>query len=294
MIRLPVHLRFHALALALVAVATPVESVYAQSGTEDTNPVQAWRFPVGERMEFSVSWGRVRLGEGSLEVEAIEEIDGRAGYRVAMEMWGGPPFYRVQDRQITWILPDPLSSLRFEQRLSEGSYKRDTRYSFDLTGMTYDRHDLVDGQWRAKSEETAVPILEGALDDISFLFLARLLPLEVGQRYELDRYFKREGNPVVIEVLRREEIRVPAGRFQTIVLRPIIQTGGAFGDGGEAELYLTDDEHRAIVRLKTSMAVGSGNLFLTSYQAGDGELIPVAGPAAASADVPSSAGEDLP
>ena len=232
------------------------------------------------------------MGEGSLEVEAIEEIDGHAGYRVAMEMWGGPPFYRVQDRQISWIQPDPLSSLRFEQRLSEGSYKRDTRYSFDLTEMTYDRHDLADGQWRAKAEETAVPILEGALDDISFMFLARLLPLEVGQRYELDRYFKESGNPVVIEVLRREEIRVPAGTFQTIVLRPIIQTGGAFGDGGEAELYLTDDDRRAIVRLKTSMAVGSGNLFLTSYQPGEGELIPVAERSAVSAD--AEARGDLP
>jgi hypothetical protein len=226
-------------------------------------------------MEFSVSWGRVRLGEGSIEVEAIESIDGQDAYRVAMEAWGGPPFYRVQDRQVSWIRPRPLSSIRFEQRLSEGSYKRDTRYTFDLDGMTYDRHDLVEDEWRARDDETDVAILAGALDDVSFLFLARLLPLEVGQRYEFDRYFKDEGNPVVIEVLRREEIRVPAGTFQTIVVRPIIQTGGAFGDDGEAELYLTDDEHRAIVRLKTSMAVGSGNLFLTRYLPGDGELIPV-------------------
>lgn len=245
------------------------------AAAQSAGPEEAWRFPVGERMEFSVSWGRVRLGEGSIEVEAIESIDGREGYRVAMEAWGGPPFYRVQDRQVSWILPSPLSSMRFEQRLREGSYKRDTRYDFDLDSGTYDRHDIVEGEWRARDEETDVPILEGALDDVSFLFFARLLPLEVGQRYEFDRYFKDSGNPVVIEVLRREEVRVPAGTFQTIVLRPIIQTGGAFGDGGEAELYLTDDDRRAIVRLKTSMAVGSGNLFLTRYEPGDGELIPV-------------------
>lgn len=255
-----------------IAGAAPAR---AQSPAPEADLVQAWHFPVGERMEFSVSWGRVRLGEGSIEVEAIETIDGHEGYRVAMEAWGGPPFYRVQDRQVSWIRPRPLSSIRFEQRLSEGSYKRDTRYDFDLEGMTYDRHDLVDAEWRARDEETDVPILEGALDDVSFLFLARLLPLEVGQRYEFDRYFKDEGNPVVIEVLRREEIRVPAGTFQTIVVRPIIQTGGAFGDGGEAELFLTDDDRRAIVRLKVGMAVGAGNLFLTDYQPGEGALIPI-------------------
>jgi hypothetical protein len=270
------------------------ERALAQSVAADVDPVEAWRFPVGERMEFSVSWGRVRLGEGSIEVEAIDSIAGHNAYRVAMEAWGGPPFYRVQDRQVSWIRPQPFSSVRFEQRLSEGSYKRDTRYSLDLEGMTYDRHDIVEGEWRARGEETDIPILPGALDDVSFLFFARLLPLEVGQRYEFDRYFKEAGNPVVIEVLRREEIRVPAGTFQTIVLRPIIQTGGAFGDGGEAELYLTDDERRVIVRLKIGMAVGAGNLFLTGYEPGDGPLIPV--DASPSTNLPDSpdAERDLP
>ncbi len=272
-----------------VGAAGPVR---AQS--PDANPVEAWHFPVGERMEFSVSWGRVRLGEGSIEVEAVEAIDGHDGYRVAMEAWGGPPFFRVQDRQVSWIRPQPLGSMRFEQRLSEGSYKRDTRYTFDLDSMTYDRQDIIEGEWRARDDETDVPFLEGALDDVSFLFFARLLPLEVGQRYEFDRYFKDSGNPVVIEVLRREEIRVPAGTFRTIVVRPIIQTGGAFGDGGEAELYLSDDDRRLIVRLKTSMAVGSGNLFLTGYEPGDGELIPVAAPVSAAPADPDRALGDLP
>lgn len=271
------------LLLSLAGAGTPALAG-AQSAPPDSVAVEAWRFPVGERMEFSVSWGRVRLGEGSLEVEAIESLDDREAYRVAMEMWGGPPFYRVQDRQVSWIQPHPLGSVRFEQHLSEGSYKRNTRYLFDLDGMTYDRFDLVEGEWRGREEESGVDIAEGVLDDISFLYFARLLPLEVGKTYVYNRYFKEKGNPVVIEVLRREEIRVPAGTFQTIVVRPIIQTGGAFGDGGEAELYLTDDDRRAIVRLKTSMAVGSGNLYLTHYEPGEGALIPIEQASAAAGD----------
>lgn len=262
--------------LTLFALLPGVQDAAGQSADSTPAASREWPFPVGERMEFSVTWGRMRLGQGSLAVEAIDSIGGHAGYRVALEMWGGPPFYRVQDRQVSWIRPsEPLSSLRFEQRLHEGSYRRDRRYDFGQETLTYDRLDLEDGEWRPHEPEMDVPIPEGVLDDLSYLFLARLLPLEVGQRYEFDRYFKESGNPVVIEVLRREEIRVPAGTFQTIVLRPIIRTGGVFGDGGEAELYLTDDERRAIVRLTTSMKIGSGNLFLTSYEPGDGSLIPL-------------------
>jgi hypothetical protein len=284
-----------ALTLCLVAglwsastgpLRAPTSEAAQDASGSDT--LRAWTFPVGERMEYSVTWGRVRLGGGSLTIEAIDTIGPHPGYRIALEMSGGPPFYRVNDRQITWIRPEPLGSLRFEQSLREGGYKRDTRYVFDVDELEYSRFDIKDGDWRLRDEETAVPIPEGALDDLAYLYFARLLPLEVGQRYEFDRYFKESGNPVVIEVLRKEEIRVPAGTFRTVVLRPIIQTGGVFGDGGEAELYVTDDDRRAIVRLKTSMAVGSGNMFLTHYEAGEGALIPAAEPETASSHEPDS------
>ena len=265
----------HAVVLAAFAAAlTQGKPASAQEADNSVDGLRPWAFPVGERMEYSVNWGRLRLGEGALTVEAIDTIGSHPGYRIALEMAGGPPFYRVDDRQVTWVRPFPLGSLQFVQRLREGSYHRDTRYEFDLERSSYDRWDIRDGEWRPREEETDIAIPEGALDDLSFLYFARLLPLEVGQRYRLDLYFKESGNPVVIEVLRREEIRVPAGTFNTIVLRPIIRTGGVFGDGGEAELYLSDDDRRAIVRLKTSMKIGSGNMYLTKYDPGDGPLIP--------------------
>ena len=58
------------------------------------------------------------------------------------------------------------------------------------------------------------------------------------------------------------------GTFNTIVVRPIIKTGGIFAEGGEAELYLTDDERRIPVRVKTRMSIGTANFYLTDYDPG--------------------------
>lgn len=232
-------------------------------------PAVDWHFPVGERMEYSVTLGGLRLGEGSLTIEAVDTLWSQPSYRVAWEMEGGPPFYRVQDRQVSWMRPGPLTSLRFDQQLRQGGYRRDRRYLLDPDSLTYTRYDAVDGRYVADASERSVPIPPGALDEVSFLFLARLLPLEVGRRFEFDSYFQEERNPVILEVLRREEIRVPAGRFETVVVRPIIKAGGMFGEGGEAEVYVSDDERRLIVRLKTWMKVGSGNMYLTRYEPGD-------------------------
>jgi hypothetical protein len=189
-------------------------------------------------------------------------------------MEGGPPFYRVEDRIVSWIQPDPYRSLQFAQNQKEGNYRRNRKIVLDADAQTYTRFDLKDGEYVQHSNEADIPIPPDALDEISYLYMVRLLPLEVGQRYEFERYFKEDGNPATVEVLRREEIRVPAGRFNTIVLRPEVATDGMFGEGGEAEVYLTDDEFRIPVRLKTSLIVGSGNMFLTGYDPGEGgELI---------------------
>ena len=249
--------------------ATPGRTIHV-----DPDTLYPWSYPVGERMEYSVTWEGIRLGSGSLSVEAIDSIQNRAVYRVVLEMEGGPPFYRVEDRIVSWIQPDPYRSLQFAQNQKEGNYRRNRKIVLDADAQTYTRFDLKDGEYVQDSNEADIPIPPDALDEISYLYMVRLLPLEVGQRYEFDRYFKEDGNPATVEVLRREEIRVPAGRFNTIVLRPEVATDGMFGEGGEAEVYLTDDEFRIPVRLKTSLIVGSGNMFLTGYDTGEGgELI---------------------
>ena len=107
------------------------------------------------------------------------------------------------------------------------------------------------------------------LDDVSFLYFTRSLPLEVGDEYTLDRYFKESGNPVVIKVLGLETIEVPAGKFETIVVQPFIQTKGMFSQGGEAKLYFTNDERRLLVQMKSKVpVVGSLTLQLKGITEG--------------------------
>jgi hypothetical protein len=91
----------------------------------------------------------------------------------------------------------------------------------------------------------------------------------VGKTYTLPRYFKKDGNPVIIEVERRDVRETPAGTFNTIVVRPTIKTSGLYKEGGEAELHFTDDENRYLVYMRVGMAVvGSLTLHLESIVPG--------------------------
>jgi hypothetical protein len=110
------------------------------------------------------------------------------------------------------------------------------------------------------------PSVRNPLDDGSFLYFLRTIPLAVGETYSFDRYFRPDRNPVTIRVLRRERIRVPAGEFDAIVIQPIIKSKGLFSENGHAEVWLSDDADHIMLQMKSGLKIGSLNLYLRSYR----------------------------
>lgn len=213
-------------------------------------------FGVGERAEYQVKLGAVSVGSGSLSVLSNETIHGHSTMKLQMRISGGIPLARVNDVYESWLDPDDLFSRRFHQNLHEVRYRRNRTFDFFPERRS----------WRRNNGETGTLASDKPLDDLSFLYYARTLPLTVGETYRLNRYFKESGNPVVLHVVRRETVRVPAGSFRTIVVRPTIQTDGIFGEDGEAEVYFTDDDRRIPVLVKTRVgAIGNLTMHLRRF-----------------------------
>jgi hypothetical protein len=214
-------------------------------------------FGPGEKAEYRLKLAGVGVGRGSLEMLGVEMVNGRPAYRARMTVQGGVPGARVNDLYETWIDTAGLYSRRFHQKLHEVRYRRDRTYDFNPERRT----------WRRENGETGTLPTSQPLDDLSFLYHARTLPLTVGETYTLRNYFKEDGNPVVLRVVRRETVEVPAGRFRTVVVRPVIQTRGLFGEGGQAEVYFTDDARRIVVLIRSRVpVVGSLTMHLERYQ----------------------------
>jgi hypothetical protein len=217
-------------------------------------------FGPGERAEYQVKLGIFSVGDGLMEVSGIEPVRGRPSYRFSWKIEGGIPFARVNDHFQSWMDIETLASRRFIQEIHEVRYHRYRHFEI------YPEEGRWELQGAGEVEEFTVPI---PLDDIAFVYFVRTLPLEVGETYEFELYFRQDRNPVTLEVLRRERITVPAGTFDTIVIRPIIKSDGLFGEGGDAELYFTDDDRRVLVRLESRvLSIGSLSLHLREYREG--------------------------
>jgi hypothetical protein len=214
-------------------------------------------FGVGERMEFEVRFGRLKVGNAHMEVVALEQLRGRPAWHTAFWVQGGNFLYRVNDVYESWIDAETLSSLRFVQELEEGG--KNTTRKFEIYP---ERSIFIQTNKKEWKEEQSV---SNPLDDGSFLYFIRTIPLEVGKTYDFNRYFRPDRNPVRIKVLRKERVRVPAGTFNAIVIQPVIKTKGIFSENGHAEIWLSDDDRHIMLQLKSRLSFGSLNLYLKSY-----------------------------
>jgi hypothetical protein len=89
------------------------------------------------------------------------------------------------------------------------------------------------------------------------MYFMRTQALEVGQEYKLDLYFRTEKNPVILRVEKREEMELPDGsKVQCLVVAPIVGDRGMFAPRQEARVWLTDDERRLPVQIRTRYPFG--------------------------------------
>jgi hypothetical protein len=239
--------------VATVAIAEPSSAPIA-SVLPETARV-AVPFGVGEKLEYEVKFGPLSVGRGSMEVLPMDTIRGHEAWHTVFRVRGGTFFYKVDDRFESWIDTRNFASLRHIQDINEGSRDRERWFEIFPERGTY-----------VEDNKPEKPSVHEPLDDGSFLYFIRTVPLEVGKTYEFMRYFRPDRNPVKIAVLRRERIKVPAGTFDAIVIRPSIKTKGIFSENGQAEVWLSEDDKRIMLQMKSKLSFGSLSLYLKSYR----------------------------
>jgi len=244
-----------------VAAAPPDSLQCAPSETRMAVPKTVVRPPFadGEDLVYDVSFGKVHVGSGRMRFTGRDTVRGHAVWTATFTISGGFSWVSVHDTTTSWFDSSTFTSLRFVQLLNEpGGHPHRIMQIFP------------DRQIYRKNAEPERASVADPVDDVSLVYLIRTLALQPGQCYEFHRYFEPDGNPVVVHVLRRESVTVPAGTFSAIVLRPEIRTSGIFSQHGRAELWLSDDSTHTVLQLTSHLSFGSINLYLKQAAAGIG------------------------
>jgi hypothetical protein len=241
--------------LLLASAATmPLVAQMTHSATADGD-VMYRPFAVGETLRYSVRVGPLGRGSAVMTLNKEDTVRGRRVFHSTFKIDGSLLFFKVDDLYESWFDPNTLVSVRYHQKIDQGSYDRNRTYEIFAERGVYREPDGRE-----------VPTVDRPLDDGAFLYFLRTIPLEVGRTYNFNRYFKPDRNPVRVVVVRKERIKVPAGEFNAIVLQPKIKAKGIFNENANAEVWISDDESRMMLQMKTKLPFGSVTFQLRSVE----------------------------
>ena len=151
---------------------------------------------------------------------------------------------------------DGIFTWRFEKHIREGKFSADKYVEYDQ----YHRNVIT------KKDTMPVPLY--VQDILSSFYYARTVPMKVGHPFDIDNYADGKVYQLKVLVHRKEQIKVPAGSFNCIVIEPVLKGEGLFNQKGKLTIWLTDDERRIPVLMKSKVVIGSIDARLKSFKIG--------------------------
>lgn len=220
----------------------------APPGAPTTPGARQLPFAVGEQLGYSVVVARFgKVGKGTMTVEGPEDVRGHQALLLRFSIHGRIGLVGVENTTQSWIEPSDLASLRFTKHERQFFHSRDERVEI----FPRDRRWSAEGD----DEKGGSTLSDAPLDELSFIYFLRTLPLDPDSSYTVSRHFQAERNPVLVTVLRREVVETPAGTFPTILVEMRVKDARHFDHEGVLRLNLSDDADRLPVRIETSMPV---------------------------------------
>lgn len=236
------------IALALLQTSSPVLPVAAPA----LQPA-AYPFGVGENFEYTGKLGMLNLGTASMSVVRLDTIRGVESFVFRFQLQASTFVFKMDDVMHSWAGTADMVSRRFFQDFDEdGKVRRRFYEIFPDSGF-----------YRERERNEQKPTVAEPLDDAAFFYFIRLTPLEVGKTYTFGRYFKKDQNPVTIQVMKRENCDLPDGTKTTcVVLHPTIgaDKNGMFAPRADARIWLTDDARRIPIQIRSKLAFGTVTL----------------------------------
>ncbi len=224
-------------------------------------PQGGFVYPQHETLTFSVDWRVFTAGMAVFHLDASgaqEKISATADSIGAVNM-----LFPVIDRFQSGFDTRTGCSTGFNKQTQEGRRKFASELSFDYAHgkqMEYARN-LVKGT--ATRKDANIPAC--VTDALSAIFYTQSQPLVVGQTVEFPLADAMRTVTVGMKVEGREEVKTPAGTFQTVKVQATADEG-VVKNRGHIWIWYTDDPRHLPVQMQARLFWGTITFHLQSIE----------------------------
>jgi hypothetical protein len=209
-------------------------------------------FPVGQTYVYGGQWRIFNAGIATLRMEKA----GQENRIVASADAAGTValLYHVQDRLESFFDPTNFCSRNTSRHVEEGFRRVDTNITFDYAHRkaVFDQKNLKKNE--TKHEEHEIP---GCVTDmLSAIYYVASLPLEPGRTFSFPLNDGGESVDVNVHVEAREQIKTPAGTYNTVRIQPEAAKV-LVRDKGKLWIWYTDDAAHVPVQMRARMSWGT-------------------------------------
>jgi len=224
-------------------------------------PPTGYVFPSHETLSYTVDWRVFTAGTAVFHLDHEGSVEKVAA--TADSVGGVTMLFPVIDRFQSGFDTRTGCSTGFSKQLQEGRRKVSSDLSFNYsTGkQTQVERNLVKGT--SKQQTASIPAC--VTDSLSAIFYAASQPLIVGQSVKFPLADSMRTVTVTMKVEAREEIKTPAGTFQTIRVQPTADEG-VVKHRGKIWIWYTDDPRHMPVQIRAQLFWGTITFHLQSYE----------------------------
>jgi len=270
--------RLRALQIVLAAGWTAVSAAVAAADAITPSPesdtptpdADLW-FPVGERIEYRILWGRIPVALSTANSEWVD-YEGRRLLAIRFETRSNAvlsKLYPVDDFIESLIDPQTFLPVQFTKRLNEGHYHCDETTVFDhARGVAVYTNNR-------KQSSREYEIDPDTRDLISFMYSMRTVDLMAGSEQDFRVMADEKLYDLTIKAEKQEEVKLPHyGKIDSMQLEPEAAFQGLFVRKGKMTVWVSEDDRKVITKASIKVPVAHVNLVLDKVTGpGDDEWV---------------------
>lgn len=208
-------------------------------------------FDAGERLEYSLSWGELPAGNTIMEIVEKTRINGKEVFHSIVTTSSNDAiayFYSLNNQIDTYIDSENFSTLKYKAVTRENKRKKYESATFNRLKkeITYEKNGKI------KIIESASLVY----DSIASIYYIRSLNLKQGERIKLQTFSGGKLFTSDVRYLKKEKITVNGVAYETIKLHSKTKEVGNSKRKRELFIWLTDNQARTPVMIKTKIKFG--------------------------------------